>query len=107
MGKGSRNRKERESRGSGYRFNSTERKLVDMEIRKSILEQERRMSLEVDAAWLMQLYERYDWTPEQLREIYDSMAKDHQKIRERYEMEECSWIYVQKMKEAGMDIASW
>lgn len=110
MGKGSRNRKKREENPRSYNFSSTERKLVDELIRDQIRQQEHRLSLEVDAAWLWQLYERYEWPVEQLHEIYKAMETDHAKIRERYElgpMDGAGWLYVMKLRERGIDLEKW
>jgi hypothetical protein len=110
MGKGSRNRKNREDNPRSYNFSSTERKLVDELIRKEIRQQEHRLSMEVDAAWLWQLFQRYEWPEEQLHEIYKSMEQDHRAIRERYElgpMDGAGWLYVQKLRDRGIDLERW
>lgn len=110
MGKGSRNRKNREENPSGYKFNSTERKLVDELIRAEIRRQEHRLSLEVDAAWLWQLSEVFGWTEEQLHEIYKGIEKYHQDIRSWYELDVgdgAGWLYVQKLRDRGIDLEKW
>lgn len=110
MGKGSRNRKQREENPKGYKFSSTERKLVDELIRDQIRQQEHRLSLEVDAAWLWQLSERYEWPEEQLHEIYKAMETDHRLIRKRYEVDAGDgggWLYVQKLRDRGIDLEKW
>lgn len=110
MGKGSRNRKHREENPRSYNFSSTERKLVDELIRDQIRQQEHRLSLEVDAAWLWQLYMRYDWPPEKLHEIYKAMETEHRSIREYYDVDSrdgAGWLYVQKLREQGIDLEKW
>ena len=110
MGKGSRNRKYRQDSPRGYKFSSTERKLVDEMIRQQIRLQEHRLSLEVDAAWLWQLSEKHDWTEEQLHEIYKDMETYHQKIRAYYELDAgdgAGWLYVQKLRDRGIDLEKW
>ena len=110
MGKGSRNRKQREENPRNYKFSSTERKLVNEMIQAQIRLQEHRLSLEVDAAWLWQLFERYEWTEEQLHEIYKALETYHQKIREHYDLDACDgagWLYVQKLRDRGIDLEKW
>ena len=110
MGKGSRNRKQREENSREYRFSSTERKLVDELIRSEIRKQEHRLSLEVDAAWLWQLCEVFDWPEEDLYRIYKGMEKYHQNIRSWYELDAkdgAGWLYVQKLKDRGIDLEKW
>lgn len=110
MGKGSRNRKQREDNPKGYHFSSTERKLVDELIRAEIRKQEHRLSLEVDAAWLWQLSEKYEWPEEQLHEIYKAMETYHGALREYYELnagDGAGWLYVQMLRDRGIDLEKW
>lgn len=110
MGKGSRNRKQREENPGGYKFNSTERKQVDKLIRAEILQHEHSLSMAVDAAWLWQLYEVYEWTEEELHRIYKGIEVYHQKIREYYEVNDSTstgWLYLQKLREHGIDLEKW
>lgn len=110
MGKGSRNRKYREENPREYKFSSTERKLVDEQIRAEIRQQEHRLSMEVDAAWLWQLSERYEWPEEQLHEIYKALETYHGDIRRWYELEPtdgAGWLYVQKLRDRGIDLEKW
>jgi hypothetical protein len=110
MGKGSRNRKHREENPSGYKFNSTERKQVDKLIRQEIRLQEHRLSLEVDAAWLWQLLEVFEWPEEELHRIYKNIEKYHGEIRRWYELDSGDnggWLYVQKLRDRGIDLEKW
>lgn len=110
MGKGSRNRKNREENPRNYKFNSTERKLVDELIRQEIRQQEHRLSMEVDAAWLWQLSEVFGWPEEDLYRIYKGIEKYHQDIRSWYELEPtdgAGWLYVQKLRDRGIDLEKW
>lgn len=110
MGKGSRNRKQREENPRGYKFSSTERKLVDEMIRAEIRNQEHRLSLEVDAAWLWQLSEVFGWPEEELHRIYKGVESYHQDIRKHYELDAsdgAGWLYVQKLRDRGIDLEKW
>lgn len=110
MGKGSRNRKQREGNPRTHKFSSTERMLVDELIRGEIRKQEHRMSMELDAAWLWQLSERYEWTEEELHRIYKDMETYHAAIRQYYEVDAgdgAGWLYVQKLRDRGIDLEKW
>lgn len=110
MGKGNRNRKQREDNPKGYRFSSTERKLVDELIRAEILKQEHTLSMQVDAAWLWQLMEVFGWTEEELHQIYKGVGTYHQEIRKYYEldpMDGAGWLYLQKLRDRGIDLEKW
>lgn len=110
MGKGSRNRKQREENPSGCKLSSTQRKLLEDEVRRELLRQEHQLSMEVDAAWLWQLFMRYDWSVEELHRIYKDMEADHNEIRKHYDLagnDGAGWLYVQKLRDAGVDLEKW
>jgi hypothetical protein len=110
VGKGNRNRKNREENPRSYNFSSTERKLVDEMIRQQIRQQEHRLSMEVDAAWLWQLYEVFGWPEEELHRIYKGVEKYHQDIRKHYLLDDgdgAGWLYLQKLRDHGIDLGKW
>ena len=110
MGKGNRNRKLREENPRHWEPSSTERKLMEELIRKQILEQERRFSMEVDAAHIWLLYNRYGFTPEQCKQFFLDIEKENVALRQHYEikgLDGTGWLYVHKLRDAGMEIESW
>ena len=110
MGKGSRNRKRREENPPEIKLSSTQRKLLEEEVRREILRQEHRLSMEVDAAWLWSLYERYGWSEDELHGIYKAMEIDHNLIRQHYELgaqDRMGWFYMQKLRDRGIDLEKW
>lgn len=110
MSKGNRNRQLRQANPSGYKLNSTERKIFNDEIKKAVLQQEHVMSMEVDAAWVWMLYNELDLPIEECHRLYKLIEVNHAKLREFYEVHDLDgmgWLYVQKCKGAGMDIEKW
>lgn len=110
MSKGNRNRKDRQDNPGGYKLNSNERKQLVELCRKELLEQERRFSMESDAAHLWVLYNRYGFTPEQCRSFFEDIEKENMALRQHYEiqgLDGTAWLYVQKLRDAGMDIEKW
>ena len=110
MGKGSRNRKYREENPSGYKLNSTERNKLGELCRHELLEQERRFSMESDAAHIWVLYNKYGFSPEECRKFFEDIEKENIALRQHYEikgLDGTAWLYVQKLRDAGMDIETW
>lgn len=110
MGKGSRNRKTRQENPRVWEPSSTERKRMEELIRQQILEQERRFTMEVDAAHVWVLYDKYGFSPEECRKFFEDIEKVNVSLRQHYEIEGLDgtgWLYVQKLRDHGMDIENW
>ena len=110
MSKGNRNRQYRQNNPSGYKMNSTERKIFNDEIKKAVLQQEMVMSTEMDAAWVWLLYNELELSVEECHRLYKLIEVNHARLREFYEVNDLDgmgWLYVQKCKSAGMDIEKW
>lgn len=107
MGKGNRNR---QNRPEGYKLNSTERKLLADKVKEAVLRQTQIMSVEFDAAWIWLLYTELDLPVEECYRLYKQIEVNQKELREFYEvrpLDGMGWLYVQKCKNAGMDIEKW
>lgn len=107
MGKGQRNR---QNRPEGYRLNSTERKVLNEKVKEAVLRQTQIMSMESDAAWVWLLYNELDLSVEECHRLYKLIEVNHAELREFYEVRDIDgmgWLYVQKCKDAGMDVEEW
>lgn len=107
MGKGNRNR---QNRPDGYKLNSTERKILNDKVKEAVLQQSQIMSMESDAAWVWLLFNELDLPVEECHRLYKLIEVNHAELRKFYEvrdMDGMGWLYVQKCKDAGMDIAKW
>ena len=107
MSKGNRNR---QNRSEGYKLNSTERKALDDLVKREVLRQSGVMSMESDAAWVWLLYNELDLPVEECHRLYKLIEVNHAELREFYDvrgMDGMGWLYVQKCKDAGMDIQKW
>lgn len=110
MSKGNRNRKQRQENPRRWEPSSTERKLMEELIKQQIMQQEQRFTMEVDAAHLWLLYSRYGFTPEQCKQFFMDLEKENMALRDYYEihgLDGTAWLYVQKLRDAGMDIEKW
>lgn len=107
MGKGNRNR---QNRPEGYKLNSTERKALTDKVKEAVLRQTNIMSVESDAAWVWLLYNELDLSVEECHRLYKLIEVNHAELRKFYEVRDLDgmgWLYVQKCKDAGMDIEKW
>lgn len=107
MGKGSRNR---QNRPEGYTLNSTERKAMSEKVKQAVLKQSDVMSAELDAAWIWLLHTELELSVEECYRLYKLIESNHAELRAFYEVHDLDgmgWLYVQKCKDAGMDIEKW
>lgn len=107
MSKGNRNR---QNRHEGYKLNSNERKALTDAVKEEVLKQSHVASMEGDAAWLWLLYNELDLSVEECHRLYKLVEVYHKDMREFYEVNDLDgmgWLYVQKCKNAGMDIEKW
>lgn len=80
--------------------------LVDAEIRKFLLDQDKSFCIDMDTMVLWTLHKKRGWGLKRLKEFYLDMFAEHVRMRKFYEMEE---LYPErhKLKEIGVDVASW
>lgn len=110
MSKGNRNRQFRQDNPPEKRLSSTERKILEDQVKKAVLRQCGVMSVESDAAWVWLLYMELDLPVEECYRLYKQIEVKHKELQEYYELnplDGMGWLYVQKCKDAGMDIEKW
>ncbi len=93
----------------GMHMSKAEKQALDIEIRKSIIENEMRYRTELDAAILYFLHEEYGFGEKRLRQFWDGFNKLHDELVERYLVEdyEAAWVCKEKLKNIGIDIDEW
>lgn len=82
------------------------KELMEREIHNQCLKSERELMINMDTVLLWTLYNLYGWGPKRLKDLYVAMFKEHQRMREFYEMEDL-YPERQKLKERGIDIEAW
>ncbi len=110
MSKGNRNRKHRQENPPSYLLNSTQRRLLEEKVKESVLQQTNVMSLEMEAAWVWLLRNELELSVEECHRLYKQIEANHAELRGFYEvnpLDGMGWLYVQKCKDAGMDIVKW
>ena len=96
--------------GKPYKANFTaaERKAMDKEIRRQIIEMDRKHSDDLDAMILYTLHVKFGFGKKRLRQFYEAMSEEHDKLIKHYEMpDDYPWLCKYKLKEIGVDIEKW
>lgn len=90
----------------GADLTASERKAMEMEIRRQMAEIDRNNLREIDAIILWELHEQLGLGPERMKRFYRGFHKSLQKLLDRYEMEEIDqvWLCTQMLKDYGIDL---
>lgn len=87
-------------------LNGPGHEVFEHEARQKLLELDKQFALDVDTMVLWTLHKHYGFGPKRAKEFYTLMFKEHQHMREYYEMDD---LYPErhKLKEAGIDVEAW
>ena len=89
-------------------FTASEREAMSKEIRRQIVEMDRKHSDDLDAMVLYTLHAKFGFGKKRLRQFYEAMLEEHDKLIKHYEMpDEYPWLCKYKLKEIGVDIEQW
>lgn len=83
---------------------------MNEEIKKQILENDRKYSMEQDAIVLWSAYVCNFGKKRKLKEFWKTIRKESERLRERYELsaDDNAWLYVHLLKEhLGIDLEEW
>ena len=92
----------------GADLSSKERKALDKEIRRQIIELDKQHSDDVDSMVLYTLHTRFGFGKKRLRQFYEALLQEHDKLVHHYDMpDDYPWLCKHKLKEIGVDIEQW
>lgn len=93
----------------GAAMSSSEKKAMEMEIRRQLAEFDRKHVLEIDASVLWTLHDVFGFGPKRLKQFYDNFSSSIDSLLDQYEMDDCDyiWLCTKKLKEYGIDIEEW
>ena len=94
----------------GVEFTATERKAMNLEINRQIMEKDEKYKEDIDAMVLYVLMVHYGWKRRRLRKFWDAFIKEHKALREYYLMDDPGdneWLAHWKLKQIGVDIHQW
>ena len=94
----------------GATLTSAERKAMDIEINRQIMEKDKQYSADIDALVLYTLMSHYGWKKKRLKEFWRAFNSEHKALRDYYLMDEPGdneWLAHRKLKDIGVDIHQW
>lgn len=93
---------------SGGGLTKAQRKAMDAEINRQIVEADKKYSTEVDAVVLYTLHTELGFGKARLRKFWEALYRNHQDMVERYEMEDAfPWWCTEQLKKLGVDVEEW
>ena len=94
----------------GAELTAAERKAMDIEIKREIVEKDKQYAEDIDAMVLYVLMAHYGWKKKRLRKFWQAFLFEHKALMEWYQLDEPGdneWLAHRKLKEIGVDIHQW
>lgn len=94
----------------GAELTSAERKAMNTEINKQLVERDKQYAADIDAMVLYTLMAHYGWKAKRLKDFWKAFVAEHEALREFYQMDDPSdnkWLAHRKLKEIGVDVQEW
>lgn len=94
----------------GVEFTAAERKAMNLEINRQIVEKDKKYREDIDAMVLYVLLSHYGWKRKRLRKFWKAFVTEHKALVEYYHMDDPGdnqWLAHYKLKEIGVDIHQW
>lgn len=79
---------------------------LQTEIHNRLVEQERKVSIDIDTSVLWVLHVKYGWGKQRLKTFYNALFEEHRNVRQFYGIDD---VYPERMKlkERGIDVEAW
>lgn len=92
-----------------YQMTSQQKKAMNDEINRQILEHDEMFAVDNDATVLWTLHTCFGFGKKRLRRFWEACLKEHARLREYYQMEpdDDGWLYRYKLKQIGVDVQAW
>lgn len=92
----------------GAVLTAAEKKAMDMEINRQIVEADRQYTDDIDAMVLYTLRVHLGFGIKRLRRFYEAFSAEHDRLIQHYEMpDDYVWLCKEKLKEIGVDVEAW
>lgn len=94
----------------GAELTTAERKAMNIEINRQLVERDKQYAADIDAMVLYTLMAHYGWKKKRLRRFWKAFIEEHKALREFYQMDEPGdneWLAHRMLKEIGVDINEW
>jgi hypothetical protein len=93
----------------GGDLTASERRALDIEMRRTFADYDRKNTTEIDAIVLLLVHRHFDVDAETLKEVYNSFTSEMEALAERYELGDVDnpWLCTLLLKDMGVDIDAW
>ena len=93
----------------GGDLTASERRALDIEMRRAFADYDRKNTTEIDAIVLLLVARHFDADAEKLKEVYDDFISQMEALTDRYELEaeDNPWLCAEILKGMGVDIDAW
>ena len=94
----------------GAELTAAEKKAMNIEINRQLVEREKQYAADIDAMVLYTLMAHYGWKKKRLKRFWKAFIAEHKALREFYQMDEPGdneWLAHRMLKEIGVDIDEW
>ena len=92
----------------GAVLTAAERKAMEMEINRQIVEADRRYTDDIDAVVLHTMRVHLGFGKKRLRRFYDALSTEHDRLIQHYQMpNDYPWLCKRDLKCIGVDIEAW
>lgn len=94
----------------GAELTAAEKRAMNIEINRQLVERDKQYAEDIDAMVLYVLMAHYGWKKNRLKKFWRAFIESHKELREHYQMDapdENKWLAHQKLKEIGVDVHKW
>ena len=92
----------------GAVLTAAEKKAMNMEINRQIVEADRRYADDIDAMVLYTLHVHLGFGKKRLRKFYDAFSAEHDRLISYYQMpDDYTWLCKEMLKRIGVDVEAW
>lgn len=92
----------------GAVLTAKERKAMEIEINRQIIEADKRYTDDIDAMVLYTLNIHLGFGEKRLRRFYEALSAEHDRLIQHYEMpDEYAWLAKEHLKKIGVDVEQW
>lgn len=94
----------------GAELTAAEKKAIDIEITRQLVEKDKQYAEDIDAMVLYTLMAHYGWKKKRLKRFWDAFLEEHRALREYYQMDnpgENEWLAHRMLKEIGVEVHQW
>lgn len=94
----------------GAELTAAEKKAMNIEINRQLVERDKQYAADIDAMVLYTLMAHYGWKKKRLKRFWDAFISEHKALREFYDMNEPGdneWLAHRMLKDIGVDIQKW